>query len=81
MDMTAYLGSSPQELCTSNRDTDLSSILEAIKSADKYVYIAVMDFFPVTIYQKDTKYFPWIDNKLREGDHSFPVLRKLMRIC
>ena len=68
MDMTAYLASSPKELCTSNRDTDLSSILEAIKSADKYVYIAVMDFFPVTIYQKDTKYFPLIDNELREGD-------------
>lgn len=68
MDMSAYLGSSPEKLCTDNRDTDLSSILKAVKSAEKYVYIAVMDFFPVTIYQKDTQYFPWIDNELRAGD-------------
>merc|ERR1719391_1568309 len=52
MDMSVYLSSSPRRLCTENRDTDFDSILKAINNAEKFVYVAVMDYFPVTIYQK-----------------------------
>jgi len=67
MDMSVYLSSSPRRLCTENRDTDFDSILKAINNAEKFVYVAVMDYFPVTIYQKDIGYFPWIDMALRDA--------------
>lgn len=44
---------------------DYTSIIAAIQRADKFVYIAVMDYFPITIFGKQT-FWPWIDDALRE---------------
>ena len=36
-----------------------------------HLQIAVMDYFPVTIYQKQVQFWPVIDNKLRQGEEAF----------
>jgi len=76
--MTIYLGSSPPPFCPDGRDTDLDAILSAIKNADKFVYIAVMDYFPTTIYQPTTKFWPFIDDALREAAISRGVKVRLL---
>ena len=45
-----YLASSPPQLCPPGRTDDLSAILNIIRSATKFIYVAVMDYFPTTLY-------------------------------
>jgi len=65
--LDVYLSSSPQKLCTEHRDSDITSVLGAIGAAEKFVYVAVMDYFPVTIYQKEPQFYPRVDDALRKA--------------
>ncbi|XP_074663041.1 5'-3' exonuclease PLD3-like isoform X2 [Tubulanus polymorphus] len=60
-----YLSSSPPEFCPSGRTSDIASILQVIRSAKKFVYIAVMEYFPTIIYTSPKKYWSVIDDALR----------------
>ncbi|KAL3175534.1 hypothetical protein MRX96_040273 [Rhipicephalus microplus] len=67
-----YFSSSPPPFCPDGRTTDIDSILDVIASAEKFIHIAVMDYLPVTLYQKPTKmgpdafaFWPRIDDALR----------------
>lgn len=62
-----YLSSSPKELCPDGRTNDIDSILSIINSAEKYIYIAVMDYFPIFLYKRPTSYWPTIDDALRRA--------------
>ena len=44
------LKSSPKPLCPHGRTTDIDAILDVISKAQHYVHIAVMDYFPLTLY-------------------------------
>ena len=44
--------SSPAPLCPGGRSTDLDAILDVIQKARHYIHIAVMDYFPATIYTR-----------------------------
>ena len=46
-----YWSSSPPEFCAPNRTTDIDAILDLIKKARKFIYIAVMDYYAAIIYQ------------------------------
>ena len=59
------LSSSPPPFCPEGRDTDLANILAMIRGAAQFVHIAVMDYFPSTIYQARTRFWPVIDDALR----------------
>ena len=48
------LQSSPPPLCPSGRTSDVDAILDVIYKAEQYVYIAVMDYFPITLYTSAT---------------------------
>uniref|UniRef100_A0A224XGI0 Putative Phospholipase D3 n=2 Tax=Megacormus gertschi TaxID=1843536 RepID=A0A224XGI0_9SCOR len=63
----AYLSSSPPQFCAKGRTSDINSILSVIKTAKKFIHIAVMDYFPAIIYTKHLKYWPVIDDALREA--------------
>jgi len=65
--LDVYLSSSPQRLCPAHRDSDITSVLGAIGAAEKFVYVAVMDYFPVTIYQKEPQFYPRVDDALRKA--------------
>ena len=44
--------SSPAPLCAYGRTPDIDAILHVINTAQQYVHIAVMDYFPTTLYRK-----------------------------
>jgi len=63
--LTAYLSSSPAPFCPSGREVDIDAIVKTIGAADKFIYIAVMDYFPTTIYTSHQLFWPVIDDALR----------------
>ena len=44
------LQSSPPGLCPKGRSSDIDAILNVMHNAQQFIYIAVMDYFPMTIY-------------------------------
>ena len=46
------LQSSPPPLCPKGRDHDGKAIIKIINEAEKFVHIAVMDYFPTTQFTK-----------------------------
>lgn len=49
------------------RTNDIDAILNCIDKAEKFIYISVMDYFPLTLYTPKTKFWPIIDNALRSA--------------
>ncbi|ESO93518.1 hypothetical protein LOTGIDRAFT_119020, partial [Lottia gigantea] len=67
-----YLSSSPPQLCPGlktreERTTDENAILSVISEAKSYIYIAVMDYYPTTLYNVKNIYWPNIDDALRKA--------------
>ncbi|GAB1866559.1 Phospholipase D3 [Camponotus japonicus] len=60
-----FIASSPPPFSPKGRSNDLDAILHCIAKAEKFIYISVMDYFPLTIYTAQIKYWPIIDNALR----------------
>lgn len=50
------LQSSPPPFSPKGRSNDLDAILHCIAKAEKFIYISVMDYFPLTIYTAQIKY-------------------------
>ena len=47
--------SSPKPLCPSGRTVDVDAILDVISKAQLFIHIAVMDYFPLTLYTPHTE--------------------------
>ncbi|BFZ12208.1 hypothetical protein BsWGS_15247 [Bradybaena similaris] len=62
-----YLSSSPPRFCPGGRTIDIDAILNVITSAKKFIYISVMDYFPLFIYTTPKTFWPLIDDALREA--------------
>ncbi|XP_043266213.1 5'-3' exonuclease PLD3-like [Colletes gigas] len=60
-----FIASSPPPFSPKGRTNDVDAILNCIEKAEKFIYIAVMDYFPLTIYTAKIKYWPIIDDALR----------------
>lgn len=73
-----FISSSPAELCPSGRTNDIDAILSIIDSAEEYIYIAVMDYFPIFLYKQPTIFWPVIDNALRKAAIERKVTVKLL---
>lgn len=52
-----YTTNSPREVSGNDRSWHLNSILSVIESANSYLYLSVMDFIPLSIYNE--KNFQW----------------------
>eukprot|EP00057_Strongylocentrotus_purpuratus_P027660 XP_011682134.1 PREDICTED: phospholipase D3 isoform X2 [Strongylocentrotus purpuratus] len=63
---TAFIGSSPPAFCPSGRTSDIDGLLNVVESAQKFVYIAVMDYIPEKEFANPMEYWNVIDAKLRE---------------
>ncbi|XP_014670269.1 PREDICTED: phospholipase D3-like isoform X2 [Priapulus caudatus] len=64
---TTFLASSPPQLCPTGRSTDIDAIIHIIQSAKRFIYIAVMDYFPTYLYTYPRRFWPVIDNELRRA--------------
>uniref|UniRef100_A0A5S6Q1J0 PLD phosphodiesterase domain-containing protein n=1 Tax=Trichuris muris TaxID=70415 RepID=A0A5S6Q1J0_TRIMR len=62
-----FIASSPRNLHEQGRVWDLEAITSAIHAAKSFIYIHVMDFIPMIVYQKRKSYWPVIDNALRKA--------------
>ncbi|KAI6652898.1 Phospholipase D3-like [Oopsacas minuta] len=62
-----YLSSAPYTFCPTGRTRDLNALLNVIRSAEKFVWIAVMDYIPAIIYNKPYQFWPVIDDELRRA--------------
>lgn len=49
------LQSSPPPMSPKGRTQDIDAIVDVIKSAEEYVHIAVMDYFPLILYSHKIK--------------------------
>ncbi|XP_042224021.1 5'-3' exonuclease PLD3-like isoform X2 [Homarus americanus] len=63
--VNTYLSSSPPPFCPKGRSNDIDAIINVINKAEKFIYIAVMDYFPKMLYTKEKKFWPVIDDSLR----------------
>ena len=68
--LSAYLSSSPPSFCPAGREEDAAAIIGIIDAAERFVRVAVMDYFPATIYggANRTRFWPLIDNAIRRGE-------------
>ncbi|KAH8410343.1 hypothetical protein KR009_012353 [Drosophila setifemur] len=76
--MEGFLSSSPPPLSAVGRTNDLDAILNTINSAITYINIAVMDYYPLIIYEKNHRYWPFIDDALRRAAVERGVSVKLL---
>lgn len=60
-----FIASSPPPFSPAGRSNDIDAILHCIEKAERFIYISVMDYFPLTIYTPKLKYWPVIDDALR----------------
>ena len=62
-----FFSSSPHTLCPTGRTRDLDALLSVIRSAEKFIWIAVMDYIPAIIYNHPYRFWPVIDDELRRA--------------
>ncbi|VDM41039.1 unnamed protein product [Toxocara canis] len=60
-----FIATSPPILNAPHRTWDLDAILQAINDSKNFLYIHVMDYFPMFIYSNPRRYWPVIDDAIR----------------
>ncbi|XP_012871642.1 PREDICTED: phospholipase D4 isoform X1 [Dipodomys ordii] len=78
---TAYFSASPPPLCPHGRTRDLDAVLAVIRGARKFVYTAVMEYFPSTHFHHPARYWPVLDNALRAAALNRGVCVRLLVSC
>ncbi|XP_063906502.1 5'-3' exonuclease PLD3-like isoform X3 [Zophobas morio] len=73
-----YLSSSPPPFNPSGRTNDIDALLNVIQHAETFIYIAVMDYFPLTIYTPKIKFWPKIDDALKTAAIEHHVKVKML---
>ncbi|XP_041845992.1 5'-3' exonuclease PLD3 isoform X2 [Melanotaenia boesemani] len=76
-----YLSSAPPQISARGRSDDLSTILSVISDAQKFVYISVMDYLPLSEFTKPLRFWPAIDSRLRAAACTRGVQVRLMVSC
>lgn len=73
-----YLSSSPLPFNPTGRTNDIDALTNVIKHAEKFIYIAVMDYFPLMIYTPKRIFWPVIDDALKTAAIEHRVKVKLL---
>ncbi|XP_022075937.1 5'-3' exonuclease PLD3 isoform X2 [Acanthochromis polyacanthus] len=76
-----YLSSAPPQISARGRSDDLSTILSVINDAQKFIYISVMDYLPLSQFAEPVRFWPAIDSSLRAAACTRGVEVKLMVSC
>jgi len=64
---TVFLSSSPPPVSPAGRTDDVTAIVAVIDDAAVSVDVAVMDYYPRSLYSKDVSFWPVFDNALRRA--------------
>ncbi|KAF0039678.1 hypothetical protein F2P81_007913 [Scophthalmus maximus] len=76
-----YLSSAPPQISARGRADDLSTILSVIGDAQKFVYISVMDYLPLSQFTEPLRFWPAIDTTLRAAACTRGVQVRLLVSC
>ncbi|XP_034738661.1 5'-3' exonuclease PLD3 isoform X3 [Etheostoma cragini] len=76
-----YLSSSPPQISARGRSDDLATILSVIDDAQKFIYISVMDYLPLSQYTEPLRFWPAIDSALRAAACARRVQVRLLVSC
>lgn len=76
-----YLAASPPSFCPKSRTQDLEAILSIISEAQHYVDIAVMEYFPTTLFERPRRYWPFIDDAIRTAAFEKEVKIRMLISC
>lgn len=78
---TAYFSASPPALCPRGRTRDLDALLSVMRTAQDFLYVSVMEYFPTTRFIHPTRYWPVLDSALREAAVTRGVQVRLLVSC
>lgn len=73
-----FLTSSPQPFNPQGRTNDIDALVHVINTAEKFVYIAVMDYFPLTIYTPKLEFWPVIDDAIKTAAINHKINIKML---
>jgi phospholipase D3/4 len=74
-----FMAAAPPQMSISNwRTNDLDAILNAINSANQFVYFSVMDYAPTSLFVRPNFYWPLIDDALRAAAFQRNVTVRLL---
>ncbi|XP_069568273.1 5'-3' exonuclease PLD3 isoform X1 [Brachyistius frenatus] len=76
-----YLSSAPPQISARGRSDDLSTILSVIDDAQKFIYISVMDYLPLSQFTDPVRFWPAIDSRLRAAACTRAVQVRLLVSC
>ncbi|XP_060609873.1 inactive phospholipase D5 isoform X2 [Anolis sagrei] len=62
-----FVSISPKLLCPKDRVLDIDAIFSVMDDAEQFVYIAVTDYLPIINITNETRYWPYLDGKIREA--------------
>lgn len=62
-----YISSSPLPFNPIGRTNDIDAVLDTINKAKKSIDIAVMDYFPMYLFARPSKFWPVIDDALKKA--------------
>ncbi|XP_067844766.1 inactive phospholipase D5 isoform X3 [Heptranchias perlo] len=81
MDWRSLTQTSPALLCPYGRTKDIDAVLRVIANAQRFIYVAVMDFLPLINRTNVQRYWPLIDDGLREALFLRNVKVRLLVSC
>ncbi|KAK5618035.1 hypothetical protein CRENBAI_023195 [Crenichthys baileyi] len=76
-----YIAGSPPSFCPPSRTQDLEAILSSISEAEKFVDVAVMEYFPTTRFEKPYKYWPFIEDAIKMAAFERKVKIRMLISC
>ncbi|XP_061901257.1 5'-3' exonuclease PLD3 isoform X1 [Entelurus aequoreus] len=76
-----YLSSSPPHIAARGRSDDLTTILSVIHDAQKFIFISVMDYLPLSEFTKPLRFWPDIDSAVRAAACTRGVKVRLLVSC
>ncbi|XP_015803073.3 5'-3' exonuclease PLD3 isoform X4 [Nothobranchius furzeri] len=81
MDWRSLSQSAPPQISPHGRADDLATILSVIDDAQKFVYISVMDYLPLSEFTEPPRFWPAIDSDLRAAACTRGVRVRMMVSC
>ncbi|KAM9850095.1 5'-3' exonuclease PLD3 isoform 2-T2 [Aulostomus maculatus] len=76
-----YLSSAPPQISARRRSDDLTTILSVIGDAQKFIFISVMDYLPLSQFTEPLRFWPDIDTALRAAACTRGVKLRLLVSC
>ncbi|KAK2879212.1 hypothetical protein Q8A67_020003 [Cirrhinus molitorella] len=76
-----YIAASPPVFCPESRTRDLDAILSAIRGAQDFIHVAVMEFYPASKFFYHHGYWPVIEDALKRSAIDRNVSVSLLVSC